>query len=483
MISLSKKERCLNGRSKIVATLGPKTQDLDLLAEMICSGMDVARLNFSHGDHETHLQTIEHVRQASAQAGFPVAILQDLQGPRLRIGQVGPDTEIIEGQRLILDDRVTVGDASSVGISYAQHLSEELDAGDRILINDGRLEMIVRSVGPARIETEVVTGGPLKSRKGINLPDTLVSLPPLTPKDLKDLAFGIEHGVDYIALSFVGSAQDVLDLKNHIAAAGADTQVISKIERRSAVANIEAIVQASDGVMVARGDLALEIGAEKVPAVQKRIIALANAMARPVITATQMLESMIDNPRPTRAETSDVANAILDGTDAVMLSGETAVGDYPTEAIVHMSHIAQEIEDHLDYERLGERGQEHGSGLVTYAISGAAVQIAKEIGATAIIAVTTSGRTALRVAHRRPNTLLIGATRRESTHRRLCLAWGVQPLLIDNYETTDEMVQIAMKEALRQELVGAGDRVVITSGFPHGVSGTTNMVQVRRISE
>ncbi len=478
MITNAQRRRC---RTKVVATIGPASDNPELLRELLRSGMDVARLNFSHGSHADHAARIERLRCAADEEDCPLAIMQDLTGPRLRVGRMHPDVLLSPGQLLVLTADDLEGDARLVTISQAAVLCQQVQAGDRILIDDGQLQLVVRRVADDHIETEVVVGGPLRTNKGINLPDTDLVLPPLTAKDLADLSFGLAAGVDYVALSFVGTASEVLDLKARIATAGYDVPVIAKIERRQAVENLESIVEAADAVMVARGDLALEIGAERVPMVQKDIIRVANERARPVITATQMLESMIDHPLPTRAETSDVANAILDGTDAVMLSAETASGDYPVEAVRQMKRIALEIERVLDYERLGGRGDDYGHGSVPYAISGAAVQIAAAVDAAAIIAMTSSGSTAQRVADRRPRTPLYGATRSETAYRRLALTWGVEPIRTPPYETTDEMIRVALATAESAGLVKTGDLVVITSGLPLGVSGTTNMVQVQRV--
>lgn len=470
-----------NSRTKVVATIGPASDEPMRLRAMLQAGMDVARLNFSHGTLEDHASRIQRLRDAAAAEDRPLAIMQDLTGPRLRVGRMRPDVVLRIAQPLLLTGEDLEGDESRATISQAQVLGEQVRPGDCILIDDGQLQLVVRRASAGHIETEVLVGGPLRTNKGINLPDTDLHLPPLTDKDLADLRFGLDASVDYIALSFVGAAGEVLDLKARIKAAGHDIPVIAKIERRQAVENLEAIVEAADAVMVARGDLALEIGAERVPVVQKEIIRVANERARPVITATQMLESMIEHPQPTRAETSDVANAILDGTDAVMLSAETATGAFPVEAVRQMKRIALEIERVLDHERLGSRGDDYGHGSVTYAISGAAVQIAAAVDATAIIAMTTSGSTAQRVADRRPRTPLYGATRSEATYRRLALTWGVEPIRTPPYQTTDEMIQVALATAEAAGLVKPGDLVVITSGLPHGVTGTTNMVQVQRV--
>jgi pyruvate kinase len=481
MIDFTSNDSHPHPRTKIVATLGPATNDIETLRQMIRAGVNVARLNFSHGVHADHAHHISLAREAARLEHSALAIMMDLQGPRLRVRTLAPDTILVKGAPFVLDAREAAGNQDGVGMSFAADLAAQIEAGERILIDDGRIELRVIQSDAGRVETLVEVGGPLGSRKGINLPDTRLNLPPLTKKDREDLDFGLAQDIDYVALSFVGSAEQAADLRRLIAERGSDLPIISKIERGEAVRAMHDIVVASDAVMVARGDLALEIGAEHVPIVQKELIREANAHATPVITATQMLDSMIDHPRPTRAETSDVANAILDGTDAVMLSGETAMGAYPVEAVTHMSRIASVVEQKLDFSRLGSRGDDHSGGTVTYAISGAAVQIAEEVGVSAIIAITSSGWTAQRVAHRRPRTRIIGATRREKSFRRLALTWGVEPILIDDYATTDEMVDVAITCAERLGLVERGESVVVTSGLPHGISGTTNMVQIRRI--
>lgn len=470
-------------RTKIVATLGPASDRPEILRALIRAGMNVARLNFSHGTHTAHARCIARVREAAHLEGVPVAILQDLQGPRLRIGAVQPGTRIATGQVFVLDGRRDAGDAAGVGLSLVRVLARQIEVGDLVLIDDGRIRLVVRRVAAGRIETEVLTGGEIGSHKGINLPDTALALPPLTAKDRRDLAFGLAQGVDYVALSFVASAAEVRDLQDLIAQQGADVPVIAKIERREAVDAMAEIVAQADGVMVARGDLALEIGAARVPAVQKALIRTANAAARPVITATQMLESMIQHPRPTRAETSDVANAILDGTDAVMLSGETAIGAYPVEAVAEMRAIAAEAERILPFQRLGRRARPDPGDEVTFAISQAAVDIGRSVGVAAVIAVTSSGLTARRVAHHCPEPPLIGATRHAATWRRLALVWGVNPVLVRDFDSTDAMVRVVGEAAVALGYVQPGDLVVITSGLPVGRPGSTNMVQVRCVGD
>jgi pyruvate kinase len=410
-----------------------------------------------------------------------VAVLQDLQGPRLRVGAMRPGVVLEPGRPFALDRLRRAGDAERAFLSYAARVARAVRPGHRVLVNDGRIELVVRRVAARgeAVETEVVVGGPLTSRKGVNLPDTPLALPALTDKDRDDVAFGLEAGVDYVALSFVTSAADVRALADTIRRHGGEVPVVAKIERPEAIDGLDAILREVGGVMVARGDLALEIGAARVPVVQKQIVRACNGAAIPVITATQMLESMIQSPKPTRAETSDVANAILDGSDAVMLSGETAIGLHPVLAVAEMAAIAAETERALPYVRLGRRTSVHLSGTVTNAISESAVDIARRAGVAAIIAATATGLTARMVAHNRPEMPLLGATRDERTCRRLALVWGVRPALVAPYATTDEMVRVVVEQAERLGVVREGDLVVIVSGQPIGVAGRTNMVQVR----
>ena len=473
-------------RTKIVATLGPSTMDIDVLRALMREGMSVARINFSHGSREEQGRLIERVREAARDEGRVVAILQDLQGPRLRIGEVERGVELAEGSSFVLDEDPTPGDASRCGIAYAHYLASTVEIDQRILIDDGRIELSVKATEGGRILTEVVDGGPLSSRKGINLPDSALSIMSPTEKDLDDVRFGIAQGVDYIALSFVSDASQVKTLRAFCGAEGGedgDIPIIAKIERQEAVAHIEEIIDCADGVMVARGDLALEIGAARVPVEQKRIIRLSNEAGKPVITATQMLDSMIREANPTRAETSDVANAIYDGSDAVMLSGETAIGRYPVRSVRVMADIARATEQDLSYDRLGRRGEAWAQRSIDAAICSAAVDIARRAGATAIIAATSSGLTPRAVAVHRPRIPLIAATTLERTWRRMALVWGVVPVLVDVYHDTDEMVRVVVEAVCRLGLVEDGERVVITSGQPIGRPGSTNMVQVRHVGD
>ena len=466
-------------RTKIVCTLGPASEDAATLRAMIRAGMSVARINMSHGTTAEHSARLATLRKVAEAEGAVVAVLQDLQGPRLRLGEVAEGTVLTEGQTLTLDGHSAVGDARRMKVSYARPLAENVQRGQRILIDDGRIVLRVVGSGVEDIETEVVEGGPVSSHKGVNLPETPLAILSPTPKDLQDVQFGLAEDVDFIALSFVSDAAQVRALQQFIRDSGGDIPVIAKIERPDAVRNLAAIVAQSDGVMVARGDLALEIGAARVPVEQKRIIQMANEAAIPVITATQMLDSMIHSTLPTRAEANDVANAIYDGTDAVMLSAETAMGDHPAEVVAMMAAIAREVERVLPYEDLGRRGAVGRKHTVDGAICEAAVDIARRVNVAAIIAGTSSGSTPRAVAAHRPEMPLIGAAHQEQVARRMALVWGVTPLIVAPYATTDEMVRALIETTAKAGLIGADDRVVITSGQPIGRSGTTSMVQVR----
>lgn len=468
-------------RTKIVGTLGPACDDPVTLRAMVRAGLSVARLNFSHGTHAEHAARIAAVRSVAAAEGAAVAILQDLQGPRLRIGPMAPGTTLALGQGFQLDARRSLGDADGVGLTHVRHLAARVKPGQRILVDDGQVVLVVTAVTPTVLSTQVLVAGVLGSRKGVNLPDTELALPALTEKDRADARFGLDQGVDYLALSFVADAGDVRLLQDFVQRAGRSVPVIAKIERPAAVDALDGILGQADGLMVARGDLALEIGAARVPVVQKQLIRAANAAGVPVITATQMLESMVHAPQPTRAETSDVANALFDGSDAVMLSAETAAGDYPVQAVAAMAAVAAEAERALPYVRLGRRGADLAQGSVTHAISEAAVDIARRLGVKAILAGTSSGRTARAVAHQRPEMPLLGCTTYPEVCRRLALVWGVRPVLVPAYASTDEQMQVLMEAARQQGVAEDGDYVVLVSGQPVGRSGSTNMVQVRRL--
>ncbi|PMP84178.1 MAG: pyruvate kinase [Roseiflexus castenholzii] len=471
-------------RTKIVATIGPVSSSPEMIERLLTAGMDVARLNFSHGTHEEHAQRIQVLRDIAARKERPLALLQDLQGPKIRTGPLVDRKPVMlrAGDRFTITTRNVPGTASLVSTTYAA-LPRDVHPGDRILISDGLIEAQVVRVSGSEVETEIVVGGELRENQGINLPGVEVSAPALTDKDRSDLRFGLAHGVDYVALSFVRRASDLLEIKAQIAAAGASTPVIAKIEKPEALREFEAILEAADGIMVARGDLGVEMPPEQVPIVQKQLIEAANMAGKPVITATQMLDSMIRNPRPTRAEASDVANAIIDGTDAVMLSGETATGAYPVEAVRMMARIAEVTEASG---RRGDHSHEsiwrfHEQPTVAAAISAAVHAIVQTLPVTSIVAFTMSGNTARLIARQRPKTPIFAFTPSDVVCRRLNLIWGVTPILSPYVDRLDDL-----ENAVRSTLLGLGyarlgDQIAITGGHPIAARGATNFVKVTRL--
>jgi pyruvate kinase len=469
-------------RVKILCTIGPASHDSAILTQLIQAGMNVARLNFSHGTHEYHAETIDRVRALSEQLQKPVAILADLQGPKLRIGKMQEaGVPIKEGEELILTSEEMIGTPGRIPIQYKE-LPGRVRPGERILLDDGLLELQVIDSTAEEIRTRVIIGGVLYDNKGMNLPNASLDIPALTDKDREDVRFILGHQVDWIALSFVRTAADVEALKDIIrrdSSFGRVAPVISKIEKPEAVRNIDAIIAASDAIMVARGDLGIEMSSEAVPMVQKMIITKCHAAAKPVVTATQMLDSMIRNPRPTRAEASDVANAVLDGSDAIMLSGETASGAYPVRAVETMVKIAEEAERYLERARMVY--EQPALTTATGAICHAAMTTAEEIGAAAIIAPTISGSTAKLVAAYRPLAPIIGVTPSPMVQRQLCMHWGVQPLLTRRLNTTDEVVVDAIKVAQAKGFVKEGDTIVLTAGTVGNIHNTTSLMMVRHI--
>ncbi|GIV15588.1 MAG: pyruvate kinase [Armatimonadota bacterium] len=470
--------------TKIVCTIGPATASPERLRILMEAGMDVARLNFSHGTHESHRQVIEHIRRISAELDKPVAILQDLCGPKLRLGTLpeeGVSVESGQNVRFVLAEDGS--DAENIPLPSST-LFALVRPGERILIDDGSIEVAVTQRDLNTIHGEVRIGGVLRSHKGVNLPDTRLPVTSVTERDLDDLRFGIQQGVDWVAVSFVREPEDLQPVRYTIEAAGADVRVIAKIEKREAVEKLDKILEVADGVMVARGDLGVEVPIDEVPLIQKEIIARCNRAGKPVITATQMLESMISAPHPTRAEATDVANSILDGTDAVMLSGETAVGQYPVEAVQVMHRIALRTEQALKEGVVLQPNQPvAGSLSVTEAVAEAVCHIAYDISARAIICATTSGSTARLVSKYRPKTPIVAFTPFESTYRQLALSWGVQPRLIPQVYTMEEMLQTAVNTAVSMGLAREGDKVVITAGVPIGVPGNTNLIKVHTIGQ
>lgn len=470
--------------TKIVCTIGPATSSPERLRALIEAGMDVARLNFSHGTHESHGQVIEHIRRISAEMDKPVAILQDLCGPKLRLGTLPEEgIAVANGQtvRFVLADEG--GDAQSIPLP-SPTLFALVRPGERILIDDGRVEIVVTERNLNAIHGQVRIGGVIRTRKGMNVPDTRLPMTSVSERDLEDLRFGIQQGVDWVAVSFVRKPEDLQPVRYAIEAAGANIRVIAKIEKREALENFDAILQVADGIMVARGDLGVEMPIDEVPMIQKEIIACCNRAGKPVITATQMLESMVSAPHPTRAEATDVANSILDGTDAVMLSGETAVGQYPVEAVTVMHRIAVRTEAALKEGVVARSNQPAAGSLsITEAVAEAVCHIAYDIGARAIICATASGSTARLVSKYRPKTPIVAFTPSESTYRQLALSWGVQPRLMPEVHTMEEMLQTAVNTAVDMGMAHEGDKVVVTAGVPFGVPGNTNLIKVHTIGQ
>ncbi len=473
--------------TKIVATLGPAVDSYEAITALIRAGMNVARLNFSHGGYEEHAQRVAWVRQASQDLNMPVAILQDLSGPKMRTGNHANDepVELVEGQEFTITTRDVEGTAEIVSTTY-EALPQDVHAHDQILLSDGRIQLEVLSKTATDVICRVGNGGTLRPRQGINLPGVDISAPTVTKKDITDLHFGLNHEVDYVALSFVRRACDIEQVKKLIAGAGRNVPVIAKIERPEALAVLNDILDVADGVMVARGDLGVEIPLEQVPLIQKQIIEAANRRAVPVITATQMLESMITNPSPTRAEVSDVANAILDGSDAVMLSGETSIGAYPIEAVETMANIARAVEtrqtaggsvthtERLDWVL-------HEVQTMPQAIGTAVSAITKALHVNAIWVFTQSGQTARQVSHYRPGVPIVALTPYAHVYRRLMLFWGVQPILCEYFDDDHEFWQQIIPTVIRSGYGKPGDTVVITGGHPFNQHGPTNFLKIMQI--
>jgi pyruvate kinase len=464
-------------RTKIVCTIGPASRSEDALTRLVQAGMDVARLNFSHGTHAEHAEVLDVLRRVTAAAGRPIAILQDLAGIKLRIGEIAAGRVRLEaGSRFTLTNRPVPGDSSEVSVSFPD-LPRSVEPGDLLLLADGEIQLRVEDAGATDIRCRVISGGWLSSHKGISLPTRSLLAPGLTAKDREDLLFGVAHGVDYVALSFVRTAGDLREARGALAEQGAAIPLIAKIEKHEALRHIDEILAEADGIMVARGDLGVETPLEHVPLLQKMLIEKANRAGKPVITATQMLLSMVENPRPTRAEVGDVANAILDGTDAVMLSEETAAGRYPAEAVATMKRIAEDTESAFPFEQWMRRFEDRSLQTLPEAVAGAACELAEHIGAAVIVAWTESGATARLVAKHRPRRPILALSTAASTARRLALVWGVIPLVADEGRDTDAMMEKAPALAVAQGLIRPGENVVITAGVPRGVSGSTNLIK------
>jgi pyruvate kinase len=477
--------------TRIICTIGPASSDVAVLRRLIAAGMDVARLNFSHGEQPVHARVIENIRTAAAETGSHVAILQDLQGPKIRTRTVqGGEVVLVDGAPFTITTRdIGAGDARIVGTGY-ESLPTDVTPGNTILLDDGYLALTVESVDGTEIHTRVAKGGVLRDRKGIIVPGVSISAPAISEKDIEDLRFGLTQGVDAIALSFVRSERDVQELRSMMGVMGRVVPIIAKIERYEGISDIEDIVREADGIMVARGDLGVEMPTEEVPVLQKHIIRRCNFHGKPVITATQMLESMIHNPRPTRAEASDVANAVLDGTDCVMLSGETSVGAYPVETVETMDRIVRAIEREAAHQRavlyaadaatIHGTSTEHTSG-VPDAVGHAACVVAEQIGASAIVTLTTSGRTARLIAKYRPSTPILALTDDEETARRLSFVWGVRAVHIPPLAQYDYCIDGMADHVLASGFVRPGDLVVYSAGSPLHQRNATNMLEVRTL--
>ena len=470
-------------KTKIICTVGPATDKAGVLENMMLAGMNVARFNFSHATYDVHEKRFQEVVRVREKLGLPVATMLDTKGPEIRLGlfKDNKPVEIYEGDTYTLTTRDVECDNQIASISF-KDLPGDVSVGTTILINDGLVAMVVKKITDTDIVCEVTDGGTLSNNKGVNVPGVELSMPYLSERDMSDLEFGAKLGFDFIAASFVRSAADVAYLRKFTNSLGwRSVRIIAKIENMDGVNNIDEIIEAADGVMVARGDMGVEIPFEKIPSIQKRIITKAYRAGKQVITATQMLESMITNPRPTRAEITDVANAIYDGTSAIMLSGETAAGAHPVEVVRTMALIAETTEEQIDYVTQFKVFAKDTDKDITSAISHATVTTAHDLGAKAIITVTKSGSTARMISKHRPQAMIVGCTTSEIVCRQMSMSWGVVPLMCDEKKNTDELFSHAVDVAKQHDLVHKGDTVVITAGIPLGISGTTNMLKVEKL--
>lgn len=471
-------------KTKIVCTIGPTSESKEVLRKLIEAGMNAARLNFSHGSYEEHGKRIELVKRIRQEQKKHTAIILDTKGPEIRVRSFkNGKIELSEGQEFTITTENIVGDSSIVSVTYDK-LHEDVKPGDTILIDDGLIGLRVEAIEEMNIKCRVLNSGALSNNKGVNIPDVKINLPALTQKDIDDIVFGIKSGVDMIAASFIRKAADVIAIKKVLEEnGGSSIKIISKIENREGLDNIDEIIKFSDGIMVARGDLGVEIPVEEVPVVQKTIIEKCNIAGKPVITATQMLDSMMRNPRPTRAEASDVANAILDGTDAIMLSGETANGKYPIEAVTTMAKIAERTEASIDYDKLQRRHIKNLLYTVPDAVSRAATTVAKELNASAIITSSQTGRAANRICKYKPKCSIIAMTPDEEVARKLSISWGVYPIVSGEMDTVDEVLEKSVEKAQEQGYVKTGDMVVVVTGVPVGYAGTTNLLKVHIVGQ
>lgn len=475
----------LKKKTKIVCTIGPSSENEAVLKELIANGLNVCRLNFSHGSHPEHQAKIDLIKKVRKETDQPIAILLDTKGPEIRTGKFDAEEILLEeGQTFTLTTEDIIGNKEISSISY-KGLVHDVKPGNTILIDDGLISMEVQKVTDKDIVCLVKNSGIIKNNKGINVPNVKINLPAITQKDKEDIIFGIENNIDFIAASFVRKASDVLAIREILEEYDAEhIQIISKIENQEGVDNIDDILQVTDAIMIARGDLGVEIPTEDIPIVQKMIIKKCNLLSKPVITATQMLDSMIRNPRPTRAEVTDVANAIYDGTDAIMLSGETASGKYPVEALKTMSRIASKTETTLDYSKMTSERAKNRSVNITNAISHATCTTADDVGASAIITATESGYTARMVSSYRPSQQIIGVVNDEVVLRQMGIVWGIVPLNIERrVDSTDELFDVSIDSATKEELIKSGDVVVITAGVPLRQTGSTNLIKVHVVTE
>lgn len=472
-------------KTKIVCTIGPASEKEEIFKELVNSGLNVARLNFSHGNHEEHKVRIDTIKKVREELGRSIAIMLDTKGPEIRTRDFENGVvELLNGQEFILTTRDIVGNSKIASITYDK-FAVDVKKGDIVLIDDGLISLeVIETINDTDLKCIVKNAGIIKNKKGVNVPNVKINLPALTERDISDIKFGIEQDVDFIAASFIRKAEDVISIRRILEENFADhIKIISKIENREGVENIDGIIEVSDGIMVARGDLGVEIPAEEVPLVQKELIKKCNGAGKPVITATQMLDSMIRNPRPTRAEVSDVATAIFEGTDAIMLSGETASGSYPLESVCTMSKIAVMIENSLDYDEILKTKYIGSNNTITNSISLATCKTCLDLKATAIITATSSGFTASAVSRVRPIAPIIAATESEHVMRLMSLYWGVYPMKIDRMQSTDEIIECTVAKALENGYIENGDLIVITAGVPVGVSGSTNLLKVHIVSE
>lgn len=470
-------------KTKIICTMGPSTEDDSVLEQLIAGGMDVARLNFSHGTHEAHKKTMERIKRLREKAGIPVAILLDTKGPEIRLKSFKDGSaELVNGQRFTLKTDEIEGNSEEASITYYE-LHNDVSIGTRILIDDGLVEMEVERIDGTDIVCTVINGGRISNKKGINVPGVHLSMPYVSETDKSDILFGIEQDVDFVAASFVREAADVIQIRKILDEnGGKDIKIISKIENEQGVKNIDEIIENSDGIMVARGDMGVEIPGEDVPVIQKMIIKKVYKAGKQVITATQMLDSMMKNPRPTRAETADVANAIYDGTSAIMLSGETAAGAYPVEALRTMVRIAERTQQDIDYRKRFFHDERSANPDITDAICHATCTTALDINAKAIITVTMTGRSARMISRYRPESDVLGCTTNEKVSRQLSLCWGVIPVKVNEKQEVFGLFEHAVEVCKSQGLLEEKDVVVITSGVPIGFSGTTNMIKVQVVN-